>query len=238
MDDRRQISRWQLEKSASVKFDGAQATCECKIIDMNFKGIKAVFGLKLLKDTFIKFKLFLSEDLTLDVESWVVWHKEIEGTNIYGLYFTKLQDSEKEQLYKFMLRNYPNHLIKNWWSAAKQEGGAKMGIDTERMDDKRVFERFKLEFPVRFLNSETYEEGTARTVDLSAKGVGLISKEGLAVNTNLELWLDIPDKGEPLYARGKVVWSQLTPSNENRMGINLERADLMGLSRALRTKSS
>jgi len=105
----------------------------------------------------------------------------------------------------------------------------------EAMQDKRVFERFSARIPVRFLNTGSNEEGFCKTQDISAKGLGLETAQLLPVNSTLELWLEIPDKGEPLYTRGSVAWSQSTGINEYRAGINLEKADLMGLSRVLRT---
>ena len=107
----------------------------------------------------------------------------------------------------------------------------------EGSQDRRVFERFLASIPVRFLNPRTNQEGFCKTQDISAKGLGLETKELLAVNSDLELWLEIPDKGEPLYTRGAVAWSKSSGVNEYRAGINLEKADLMGLSRVLRTMS-
>jgi hypothetical protein len=77
-------------------------------------------------------------------------------------------------------------------------------------------------------------EGTGQTADISAKGIGLVADVELAPNTPLEMWLEIPDKGEPLYTRGEVVWSKMMEPNKFRIGVNLEKADLMGLSRVLR----
>ncbi len=105
----------------------------------------------------------------------------------------------------------------------------------EGSQDRRVFERFSASIPVRFLDTNANEEGFAKTQDISAKGLGLETKELLPVNSTLELWLEIPDKGEPLYTRGAVAWSKSSGINEYRAGINLEKADLMGLSRVLRT---
>ena len=59
-------------------------------------------------------------------------------------------------------------------------------------------------------------------------------KQEVAVNTPLEAWLHIPDAGEPLYARGMATWSKRDSDNQYRIGMDLERADLMGLSRILR----
>lgn len=102
------------------------------------------------------------------------------------------------------------------------------------MEDNRIFERFQARFPLRFLNLSDNREGQARTQDISAKGVGIVTKDKLMPNTPLEMWLDIPDRGEPLYMRGEVVWSKSQGQDEYRTGINLEKAELMGLSRALR----
>lgn len=103
-------------------------------------------------------------------------------------------------------------------------------------EDKRIFARFPVAFPLRFLNSDTNREGEARACDISAKGVGLLVAEELQPRTSLEMWLSIPDKGEPLYTRGEVIWSERTEVNKYRAGVELERADLMGMSRVLRFK--
>jgi hypothetical protein len=101
--------------------------------------------------------------------------------------------------------------------------------------DRRVFERFKTRLPVRFIDLKRNREGAAYTYDVSAKGLGLVSQVEVNPYTPMELWLDMPDKGEPLYTRGEVVWSTPITTNSWRVGINLERADLMGMSRALRS---
>ncbi len=101
-------------------------------------------------------------------------------------------------------------------------------------NDHRIFARFAARFPLRFLDSNTSREGDAMVRDVSAKGLGLVASEALAPLTPLEMWLDIPDKGEPLYVRGEVAWSKKLDADQYRIGVNLERADLMGLSRVLR----
>lgn len=105
------------------------------------------------------------------------------------------------------------------------------------MEDRRIFERIDARFPVRFLDPSSGREGRADTVDISANGVGFVTPEALSVNTPLEMWLDIPDQNEPLYARGEVVWSRpYTASGKMRFGVQLEKAQLMGLARALWVK--
>lgn len=101
-------------------------------------------------------------------------------------------------------------------------------------EDRRVFARIEAKFPVRFLNPADGSEGEAETIDVSANGLGLVTKKNLPSNTPLELWLSIPDNHLPLYTRGEVVWTQPTgDGEEQRVGVRLQRAELMGLARVL-----
>jgi hypothetical protein len=101
-------------------------------------------------------------------------------------------------------------------------------------DDKRVFARFPIQLSMKFLDLLSNKEGQAQGLDISAKGIGFLANEELKPLTPVEMWLRVPDKGDPLYTRGEVVWSEMISPNQYRTGINLERADLMGISRVLR----
>jgi len=102
------------------------------------------------------------------------------------------------------------------------------------MDDRRVFARIGIRFPVRFLNPSNGKEGQADTVDISANGLGLLTNEDLSVRTPLEMWLGIPDYHDPFYTRGEVVWSGVSKdAAQQRVGVRLEKAELLGLARAL-----
>jgi hypothetical protein len=101
-------------------------------------------------------------------------------------------------------------------------------------EDLRVFERFPVKLALRFLDLGSNREGQAQSLDICAKGIGISTNELLSPNSTVEMWLKIPDRGDPLYTRGEVVWSQMTGHNQFRSGVNLEKADLMGISRILR----
>ena len=103
----------------------------------------------------------------------------------------------------------------------------------EEMDDHRIFERFRKEFSARFIGLDG-KEGVAQTFDVSAKGLGLSTSHELESQANLEIWLDVPNSTDPLYTRGQVVWTRLAGTAGYRSGIELEKADLMGISRLLR----
>lgn len=228
MQDQRRFVRWQINKEAQVKLEGAETHARCQIRDISLKGLQLAFGMKLQKDTFLKLCLVLHDEYILDnIEVWVVWHRTINSVNVYGFYFTKIKDIDKEKIYRFICRYYPSH-IKRQICEEIEKGG-------EHMEDRRIFQRFNIRFPLNFLNMKTGREGTGQTQDVSAKGIGLVTDQALQPQTPLELWLEVPDKGEPLYTRGEVVWSEMVELDKYRVGINLEKADLMGLSRILRT---
>lgn len=104
----------------------------------------------------------------------------------------------------------------------------------ERDGRPQDFDRISTKLPMRYIDPRSGVEGEAQLQDISAKGIGLVTQAGLSRKTALEMWIEIPDKGEPLYTRGEVVWSQMVAPDKFRTGVRLEKADLMGLSRVLR----
>jgi len=100
--------------------------------------------------------------------------------------------------------------------------------------DQRMFARIPISLPMRFLTPGQNKECKAETVDVSANGIGLVSKEKLSPRSSLEMWLDLPNSQTPFYTRGEVVWSRpFSEADKYRAGIHLERAELMGLAPVL-----
>ncbi len=100
--------------------------------------------------------------------------------------------------------------------------------------DRRIFERIPVKLPLKFLELTSNKESLASTHDISAKGISLVTDEKLLPHTSLEMWLQIPNRGNRLYTRGRVVWSEKFGFNQYRIGISLEKAELMGMSIILR----
>jgi len=230
MQERRKLARWQVNQHAALKLEQAAKELFCQVKDINSKGAKITLNTKLSQDSQLKMSLRLSENHSIEAEVWVAWHKVVNGINHYGLYFSRIKDADKDKIYRFV-HMYRSDDVKQkpWLGAAKVEkekGG-------EGMHDHRIFERFKKEFSARFIGLDG-KEGQARTFDVSAKGLGLSTANQLESNTPLEIWLDVPGSTDSLYTRGQVVWTRLAGESGYRSGIELERADLMGISRLLR----
>ncbi|MBL7131675.1 MAG: PilZ domain-containing protein [Candidatus Omnitrophica bacterium] len=96
-------------------------------------------------------------------------------------------------------------------------------------EDRRIFQRIPARLPLRFLTGHLSKEGLAQIQDISANGICLLTGEELQRYTPLEMRLQIPDKDEPLYVRGEVVWSERIEPNRYRAGVRLEKVDLVDL---------
>lgn len=101
--------------------------------------------------------------------------------------------------------------------------------------DRREFERFRIKMPVKILCSapEIYE---GQTENISPVGIKIYTDRQIDLKTIVELWLAIPDGGEPLYTRGYVVWSKILDDGRNVLGIMIEKINLIGMARVLRIK--
>ncbi|MDO8489171.1 MAG: PilZ domain-containing protein [Candidatus Omnitrophota bacterium] len=241
MKEHRKLARWQINQPAVFKLehkavvfspaDKAAKEFSCQIKDINTRGAKIILNTKLPEDEAFRITLWLSEDNSIDAEVWVARSKVVNGINHYGLFFSKIKDIDKDKIYKFINKHFRNNSEQKPWlravEAEKQEGG-------EDMNDHRIFERFNKEFSARFIGLDGNER-QAQTFDVSAKGLGLATVNELETNASLEIWLNVPNSTEPLYTRGQVVWSKLSGAGVGyQSGIELERADLMGISRLLR----
>jgi len=246
MNEHRRFPRWQINQQARLKLEQAAEGVSCQVKDINYKGMGVVLGGKLPQDTALRISLKFSGDCTFDAEVWVAWVKVVNGVNHYGLYFSRLRDADKDKIYRFVHTHVPKALANNWWSDVPKPFGnneesvnnsagiSQVEQESEGGDDHRIFERFSFNSSARYLNLDTGEEGLANTQDVSAKGLGLTLAEELRIHTALEIWLEIKDKDDPLYTRGEVVWVEKTESGSYKLGVELEKADLMGISRVFR----
>ena len=103
------------------------------------------------------------------------------------------------------------------------------------MEDRRTFARIEIKLPLKFMDSLGNKTGEGQTLNISADGMGFLTKEKLCEEAPIEIWLDIPDHHGSLYARGEIVWARalINGSEKQRLGIHLDKEDLLGLARVL-----
>jgi len=241
MNERRRCPRWQINWQAKFRLEQTVEEAFCQIKDINYKGAQIILNTKLPEDTVFKLKLKLSDECSLDAEVWVAWRKIMAGVNHYGLYFSKIKDADKEKIFSFISAYYPSNFKDKCWedeySVKPQETTVVINTPVVRAgstEDHRIFERFPVCCSARYLNLDNGNEGLAQTVDISAKGLCLVCEQELRPHTPLEIWLEMPGKGEPLYIRGEVAWTKAENLTTHHFGVELEKAALMGISRFMR----
>ncbi len=103
------------------------------------------------------------------------------------------------------------------------------------MQDRRVFERFNVEIPVKFHSLNNDVKGTGKIINVSAGGGGMVvTTKYLLPSTPLEIQLLIPDNKDPLVATGKVIWLKAIEPTLFLAGVEFDKVDFMGIARALR----
>lgn len=216
---------------AQLRPEGQVAGSDCQIFDLSLKGVKLAAKVKLAVDRFVQLCIVLHPEFTINAEVWVAWSRPAGRHTVYGLYFHRIKDADKELIYRFFCRFFPERIKQQMRNGLHRK---EENMQEEKVDDRRIFSRFPARMPLRLLRADDDHQIEAETSDISAKGIGLLSAEEVNPDSELEVWLQVTDKGEPFYSRGRVVWVRTADPGMFRMGINLEKADLVGLSHVLR----
>ena len=111
MEERRRGFRWQIDRQAMVNLAGELSYTLCSVKDINYNGLQISLEQELPKDSSLKLGINFPDEFALEIEAGVAWHKN----NLYGLYFTKIKDKDKEKIYNFVYKNYRHQIDKRWW---------------------------------------------------------------------------------------------------------------------------
>jgi len=108
------------------------------------------------------------------------------------------------------------------------------------MQERRMFQRFNINIPVEFHSlDEKKIEGTGKIINISAGGGGMVvTTKYLLPGIPLEMQLIIPDGKDPFIANAKVIWLKAMEPTLFLAGVQFDKVDFMGISRALRLHNS
>jgi len=103
------------------------------------------------------------------------------------------------------------------------------------MQERRMFQRFNIEIPVKFRSLSNNIEGSGKLINISAGGGGtIVTIKYLLPGTPLEMQILIPDDKAPLNANAKVIWLKAMEPTLFLAGVQFDKVDFMGIGRALR----
>ena len=90
------------------------------------------------------------------------------------------------------------------------------------MLNRRQFRRFSFNEPVGYQKEKDYPMEGSLAEDISQSGLKLSVNEFVALNTVLELQIQLPGRIQLIPARAKVVWVQEMPFRDDVWEIGLE----------------
>jgi len=100
--------------------------------------------------------------------------------------------------------------------------------------EKRAFTRFPIRISLNYFDSNSNKTLESETHDISAQGLGIITDEELPSGTYLQIILKMPDNGEQVSRKGKVIWSKNIYPPKYRAGVQLEEPKIKPISLILR----
>ncbi len=114
-------------------------------------------------------------------------------------------------------------------------GDGDIEFDRNEYRDRRFFARFKTCVDI-YGRDRIPERGC--TIDISAQGIGLVSEQEMKVEAPIEICLRFPNSKDEYVASGKVAWSVKLEDNTYRVGVALEKPELMMIAQFLRSESN
>jgi len=109
--EKRLLPRWKISTSAKIKWQDSKDYVNCEAMDLNMKGI-CLSSIDKIPEANNAVEFCFNEKYFFEIGISFVWHKEVEGKQIYGLKFLRVHDYDKEKIYQMMKENFPNHLSK------------------------------------------------------------------------------------------------------------------------------
>jgi len=107
--EKRRIPRWKISAPAKIKWSVEPDYTPCEVKDLNMMGCSLLLANK-IPDGCVQAKLYFNEKFFFEIEIAIVWHKEIDNKQSYGIKFTKFRDADKEKLYRMICEDFSSHM--------------------------------------------------------------------------------------------------------------------------------
>jgi len=103
------------------------------------------------------------------------------------------------------------------------------------LKDQRVFDRFMAGLPVRLRSYSEGKQSEGFLRDISASGAKIVaSQEPAVVNSEIEVFVELPDGHAPVPLKGQVLWTRNINSDIWNLGVKFSKIDLMGKARLMK----
>lgn len=203
MKEKRQYVR--LDVLAEVEYkikDSANMSQTVVLKEISFVGIRMLTSDTLAPETVLELNLKIPQTQhVLHAEGRVVWQRKITKYLIdTGIKFTRISNEDKERLSEYI----------------KKTAG--------RIEEKREFVRCVLNAQVKYrLKTHPETEKICLSADISGVGLKVIQNEKLEKDVELEVWFNLPNDPEQIFAKGIVAWCRQTVEILYEVGIEFTR---------------
>ncbi|MDO8662091.1 MAG: PilZ domain-containing protein [Candidatus Omnitrophota bacterium] len=116
MEEQRCAARWKINQEADLCVDEGIKSIPCVVEDISSRGMRVSLGKDLFPDVFANFNLTLSDDFTFNAGAQVAWAEKIYEKNVYGLSFSRIEESTKNRICRYVQDNFPTEMTKQAWS--------------------------------------------------------------------------------------------------------------------------
>ena len=116
MDERRQLPRWEIKKEAKVWMPQMQEISHCIIEDMHLKGMRVSFDKRLPRQEPLRMSFAIGNNfIPIKIEARIPWEKEDQGRYVYGLSFSKINENDKDRIYRYINTHCYDQFKNKWW---------------------------------------------------------------------------------------------------------------------------
>ncbi len=116
MEEQRYAARWKINQEAELSVDEGIKPIPCVVEDISSRGMRVALEKDLFPEVFANFNLALSDDFTFNAGAQVAWAEKIYEKNVYGLSFSRIEESTKSRISQYVKDNFPAEMTKQIWS--------------------------------------------------------------------------------------------------------------------------
>lgn len=117
MVNKRQSIRWQVNKKVGLSWQGnSNAAIDCIVGDISMHGAKIFLESERLPEGPFNLDIKLDDKASLNsLEAAVIWRKEKETGNTYGLHFPQIKEDDKDKIFSFIYGGFPDDTKEPLW---------------------------------------------------------------------------------------------------------------------------
>ena len=114
-EERRYLPRWEVNNRVFYRADPEANFQECQSRDLHFSGACLCTNQSLPLNQKLKLRIFLSDQIAVDVEGTVLWNKSVGQQNFVGINFYEISQKVQEKMLKYAFEVKKADMVRHWF---------------------------------------------------------------------------------------------------------------------------